>query len=266
MNTVPRKPLCNPLLLVLFVFAIGADSQLAAQRREPDPHDVAAGSSRYLNICASCHGQDGDQVNGVDLGHDTFRRAKTDQELVDIIRNGVPGTGMPANRMSESAASAIVAYLHAMAKDHSQHSATKGDPGRGADLFLAQKCNGCHRIGTSGGRIGPDLTDIGRYRRTAELERALLDPSAEISPQNRFVTVTTSDGKQIEGRLMNHDTFVVLLMDRDEKLRSFDRTKLTAVTIEDKRSPMPSFRGKLTDREVADLIAYLGEQKGIELK
>ena len=90
------------LLPALFVPVV-----MAQRNRDVDPHDVEAGSTRYTSICASCHGLDGDQVAGVDLAHDRFRRAFTDQGLVDIIRNGIPGTGMPANRMSENAATAI---------------------------------------------------------------------------------------------------------------------------------------------------------------
>jgi mono/diheme cytochrome c family protein len=148
---------------------------LSAQRREPDPHDVQAGSTRYNNICASCHGQDGDQVAGVDLGHGVFRRATTDEELVAIIRNGIPGTGMPANRMSESAAGAVVTYLRAMAQDASRNT-SKGDPVRGKEIYARSGCSECHRIGVDGARIGPDLTDIGSLRRSVELERSILDP------------------------------------------------------------------------------------------
>jgi len=254
------------MFLLIVALSIGLSIPLAAQRRDPDPHDVEAGSIRYLNICASCHGQDGDQVNGVDLGHGTFRRATTDQELIDIIRNGIPGTGMPANRMSESVAGAVVSYLHAMAADNTRNTAAKGDPEHGKALFETNGCNGCHRIGQTGSRVGPDLTDIGRYRRSVELERAILDPAAEIEPQNRFVRIVTSDGSSVSGRLLNQDTFTILLMDASETLRSFDRTQLKKVIIENASSSMPSFRGRLAEQEVLDLIAYLAQQKGSPLR
>jgi len=239
---------------------------LSAQRRDPDPHDVEAGSVRYLSICASCHGQDGDQVSGVDLAHGTFRRATTDQGLIDIIRNGIPGTGMPANKMSESAAGAVVSYLHAMAADNTRNTSSKGDPVHGKALFEMRGCDGCHRIGQKGSRVGPDLTEIGKYRRSVELEREILNPGAQIAPQNRFVKVVTLDGSTVTGRLLNQDTFTVLLMDPTETLRSFDRVDLRQVTIEDTSSSMPSFRGKLNEQELADLVAYLNQQKGIALK
>ena len=36
-----------------------------------------------------------------------------------------------------------------------------------------------------GSRVGPDLTDVGRFRRRIELERALVDPGADVRPENR---------------------------------------------------------------------------------
>ena len=40
-----------------------------------------------------------------------------------------------------------------------------------------------------GSRVGPDLSRIGRVRRAGELERSLLEPEAEVQPENRFYKV-----------------------------------------------------------------------------
>jgi len=237
-----------------------------AQHHQPDPHDPEVGRARYMSICASCHGQEGDQVTGVDLGHGRFRRANSDDELVGIIRNGIPGTGMPANRMSEETAGAVVTYLRAMAADNERNTVVGGDAARGKMLYEGKgRCASCHSIHGTGSRLGPDLTEIGRLRRSAELARSIVDPDAEITPPNRFVRLVTHDGVAVTGRLLNHDAFSVLLIDSSEQLRSFDRTTLRDFTIEDKHSPMPSYRGTLTDQEIADIVTFLAKQKGIEL-
>lgn len=250
------------LRLTIFVLLLGSLHPISAQRRDPDPHNVEAGGSLFNSICASCHGGEGDQIPNVDLGHGHFRRATTDQELIDIIRNGIPGTAMPANRMSEASAGAVSSYLHQMAADNAANTVGKGDAEHGAVLFQNLGCAGCHRIGQVGSRLGPDLTNIGNLRRSALLERKLLDPASEILPQNRFVTIVTGDGRTVTGRLMNQDTFAVLLMDQTETLRSFDRTKLKQVTIEDKTTTMPSYRGKLSEQDMSDLVTYLKQQTG----
>src|SRR5689334_6183019 len=70
---------------------------LAAQHNTAQ--DIEDGSKAFRNTCANCHGPDGNEIAGIDLGRNIFRRAKTDQDLVQIIRAGVPGTAMPASDM-----------------------------------------------------------------------------------------------------------------------------------------------------------------------
>ena len=53
----------------------------------------------------------------------------------------------------------------------------------------------------------------------------------------------------------------VQLIDSKEQLRSMQRTDLKEFTFIDK-SPMPSFRGKLSPLEITDLVSYLVSLQG----
>jgi putative heme-binding domain-containing protein len=144
-----------------------------------------------------------------------------------------------------------------------QSASAPGDPARGKTIFEGKgKCLDCHRIKGKGSRVGPDLTEIGSVRRLAELERSILEPDAEILPQNRFVRVVTQDNVTIAGRLLNQDTFTVQLMDSQERLRSFEKSNLKEYVFLDK-SAMPSYQGKLNPQELADLVSYLVSLKGM---
>ena len=110
-------------------------------------------------------------------------------------------------------------------------------------------------------RIGPDLSDIGRLRRAVELESSIVDPNAEIFYTNRSYRVMAKDGTTATGRLLNVDTFTIQLLDTKEQLRSFDKAGLRDYGFVDS-SPMPSYRGKLTDQEIADAVSYLVSLKG----
>lgn len=226
------------------------------------PADVEDGGRLFRGNCVGCHGADGDLVPGIDLGHGKFRRASTDEDLVNIIRTGIPGTPMPPGNYTEFQASTIVAYLRSMANT-GRGSGIAGDPERGKALFAGKGgCASCHRVGTTGSRVGPDLTDIGELRKPASLETSILDPNAEILDQNRFYRVVTKDGATVEGRLLNRDTFSVQLLDSKEQIRTFQISGLREHGFIEK-SPMPSYKGKLTPQEVADVVAYLGTLKGI---
>src|SRR6185312_6443076 len=85
-------------ILALSLATLAATTSFAAQHSTAQ--DIEDGGRVFRNTCANCHGPDGDQVSGIDLGRNIFRRAKTDDDLVQIIRTGVPGTGMPASDMS----------------------------------------------------------------------------------------------------------------------------------------------------------------------
>jgi len=229
------------------------------------PADVEDGGRLFRGNCVGCHGADGDLVPGIDLGHGKFKRATTDDDLVKIIRSGIAGTPMPPGNYTDFQASTIVAYLHSLAAT-GRGSGIAGDAERGKMLFDGKgNCASCHRVGTTGSRVGPDLTDIGTLRKPGALERSLVDPDAEVLAQNRYYRVVTKDGATVTGRLLNRDTFSVQMLDTKEQIRSFDIANLREHGFVAK-SPMPSYKDKLTPNEIADLVSYLGTLKGIDSK
>jgi putative heme-binding domain-containing protein len=138
-----------------------------------------------------------------------------------------------------------------------------GDEASGEAIVAGSgKCLTCHRIRTTGSRLGPDLTDIGANRTPEQLQTSLTDPNAEILPENRTYRIVTRDGTTIAGRLMNHDTFLVLMRDAKDQLRTFQKSELREHGFI-AASPMPSFQTTLSPQQLADIIAYLGTLKGV---
>ena len=80
-------------------------------------------------------------------------------------------------------------------------------------------------------------------------------------PINRPVRVVTKDGTVINGRRLNEDTYSVQLIDDRERLHSLVKADLREFTIST-TSPMPSYKDKLSDEEIADVLAYLLSLKG----
>jgi cytochrome c oxidase cbb3-type subunit III len=246
-------------LLAIALALTGTGAAVVAQHNTAQ--DIDDGGRVYRNTCANCHGPDGNEVAGIDLGRSVFKRAKTDQDLVQIIRSGVPGTGMPASDMPVAQAEQIVAYLRSVAA--SKRSATaSGDVDRGNGLFHGKgACATCHRVDGVGARLGPDLSEIGRLRRAIELETSLVDPGKEILYTNRMYKVVTKDGVTVTGHLLNLDSFTVQMLDTKEQLRSFEKANLRDYGIVDV-SPMPSYKEKLNAQELADVVSYLVSLKG----
>lgn len=131
-----------------------------------------------------------------------------------------------------------------------------GDAANGKAIFEGKgQCTNCHRIRGNGSRFGPDLSEIGG-RRPDQLQTSILDPDAEILPANRIYRVVEKNGSATTGRLLNLDTFTVQMIDQKERLLSFEKANLREYGFVEK-SPMPSYKEKLTDQEVADLVNYL---------
>ena len=220
------------------------------------------GASIYTAECVECHGNSGDLVPGVDLARGRFSRPLTDNELAAIIMNGIPDTPMGPAALDEEEIEELVAFLRDNARPRDEPQ-LEGDAMRGQALFEGKgECLDCHRIDGRGSRVGPDLSRIGRQRRAGDLLTSLLDPKAEVQASNRFYRVVTSTGEEVTGRLLNHDTFTVQLLDLDERLRSFRKADLREQGFAD--TPMPSYRDELSEQELADLVSYLASRRKSE--
>lgn len=225
------------------------------------PADIENGGLLYQANCTACHGPDGDGVPSINLGSGKFRRGTTDDEIVKIILGGIPGTAMPPSSFSEGQAGTIVAYLRSLSETPTT-GLIPGNAARGQALFTGKgQCQNCHSVAGIGSRTGPSLSEIGASRRAIELQRAIVEPSADIRLDHRPVRVTMRDGSTVTGRLLNQDTFTIQLLDASSRLRLLDKSTVREVTIP-KESPMPSYRGKLDAQEVADLVAYLRTLRG----
>jgi putative heme-binding domain-containing protein len=196
----------------------------------------------------------------VNLKSGQFRRVSTDSDLNRLIQTGIPGTAMPPGRFNTAELAALVAYVRSMRNFDMQPA--RGDASRGQEIFEEKGgCIRCHRVTGKGSRIGPDLSDIGAIRAPEALLRSLRDPTASMIPINRFVRAVTRDGRVINGRRLNEDTYTVQLIDTDERLLSLVKADLREFTVI-KTSPMPSYKDKLSTSEVDDVIAYLRTLKG----
>jgi cytochrome c oxidase cbb3-type subunit 3 len=260
--TSSTVPVCRVLLPLLILTGSLLSAQGQAQHAgEYSPADIQHGSTVYASQCTNCHGPNGDQVSGVDLRSGRFRNTASDEDLRRIVTNGIPGTSMPGRRLDPPDMVGLIAYLRNM-RDFKSASVALGDSVRGQALFEGKgKCTTCHRVNGKGSHAAPDLSDIGSSRSAAVLQQSLTDPTSAMLPINRPVRLVTKDGKTINGRRLNEDTFTIQLLDNHERLMSVTKTNLREYTILDKSS-MPSYKDTLAAQEMSDLVAYLVSLKG----
>ena len=133
-----------------------------------------------------------------------------------------------------------------------------GDAGRGRALFTKASCASCH----SGAQaLGPDLRGVGGRFSRADLFTAIIQPSKDVAPRYRTTQIVTGDGKVYQGIIVYEAVDSVILQTGPATTlrlanKQIAERRLTATSL------MPAgLIDKLTDREIADLYAYLKELK-----
>ena len=220
------------------------------------PDDVAAGGRVFRSHCAVCHGPDGRGGRGSNLTRGEFRHATNDEELYEVIAEGIPGTEMASTFFHGKQLWQVVAYVRSLGQ-RASGPPPRGNAVNGKQLFLGKGgCQSCHMIGGEGGRLGPDLSLVGETRSIEHLRTSILKPSQDVTPDDRSIRAVTRDGTTITGRRLNEGTYSVQLIDSRENMVSLLKEELTKyeVILE---STMPSYEGKFTPAELDDLIAYL---------
>jgi cytochrome c oxidase cbb3-type subunit 3 len=248
-------------LILAGILVLSAPGALSAQPTYAAA-DIQYGAKLFGEQCTNCHGGNGDAVTGVDLRTNRFKTVVTDNDLRNVITNGVPRTGMPPFKFPQPELTAIVAYIRNM-RTFDAKDVMIGDAERGRAVFEGKgECSRCHRVNGKGPRVAPDLSDIGVLRTPDAIRRAIVQPEDEIRYGNRSIRAVTSDGQVITGRRLNEDTYTVQVIDEKERLVSLVKADLREYGLV-RRTAMPSYRDKLASGELADVLAYLLTLKGL---
>ncbi len=134
------------------------------------------------------------------------------------------------------------------------------DFAQGRNLFGEAKCFVCHRFANEGGGTGPDLTQvIGRFG-PRDLLESIIEPSKVVSDQYAAIIVSTTDGRQIIGRVVNlagDNMMINTDMLDPNKLIGVNRNLVESIE-HSKISMMPEgLIDTFTRDEILDLVAYL---------
>ncbi len=131
---------------------------------------------------------------------------------------------------------------------------------RGERLYAGALCGACHRLGATGGGIGPDLTTVGTRFGRGEILEAIDSPSDAVSDQYAAELLELQDGTIITGRVVGEEDGVISL-----NQNPYDPGQVVTVqeseVVRRELSPvsiMPSrLLNRLNGEEVLDLLAFL---------
>jgi putative heme-binding domain-containing protein len=137
-----------------------------------------------------------------------------------------------------------------------QIAALTGNAAAGLSVFKAN-CATCHKHGTLGAEIGPELTKIHeKFDRNGLLD-AIINPSAGLAFGYEPWLITTKNGQTFYGFLVSDGAQAIVMKDA-----AGQKHTIPATTIASRRQyttslmPDPVAMG-ITEQQLADLTAYL---------
>ncbi len=231
----------------------------AHQAAEVHPATLAdAGNELFQQHCSFCHGRDAaGGESGPDLTRSRLVRTDIDgNKIYAIVRNGVPGTKMPAFVFSDHELTSLAAFIHEAAAK----AASAPGGRRGVDVADLQTGNaeagkryfdgpgGCAKCHSATG----DLAGIASRLEGLQLEEQMLYPR---NAKSR-VTVTLPSGQQVSGTLAYQDEFTIGLRDSSGSYRSWPTAKVKFAVDSPVDAHVEQF-SKYTDADIHNLMAYI---------
>ncbi len=118
----------------------------------------------------------------------------------------------------------------------------------------AAQCIRCHKVGSSGGVLGPDLSKVAFRLPPEKLLESLVDPQAQLAEGFGLLVATLKDGSTVTGSITKATAETYSLQSPDGKQSTLERSLIASQIL---TSPMPPAGTILSKREIRDLIAFL---------
>ncbi|MCA9063129.1 MAG: c-type cytochrome [Planctomycetaceae bacterium] len=130
----------------------------------------------------------------------------------------------------------------------------------GEQLFAIGGCNKCHRMGTDGATIGPDLSKVHERFKGRKLLQQIVEPSSEINKQYQTWVALLHDGTVVTGLMVDQNEQQIVLL--PNPLKPDEKVTLGRNQIEEldaaTQSTMPNgLLMTFTQQEILDLLKYI---------
>jgi putative heme-binding domain-containing protein len=131
----------------------------------------------------------------------------------------------------------------------------KGDATKGMNHYIS-RCMACHRAGTMGLQVGPDLITVKTKGREALLE-AILMPHKEVASQFIAYTVNTKDGQTLSGIITNDtaSSMTIKMMGGLEK--TLQRSEIKGSSSSGQSLMPEGLETGMTVEDMADLLSFI---------
>jgi putative heme-binding domain-containing protein len=132
----------------------------------------------------------------------------------------------------------------------------KGDAVAGR-LVFTQRCASCHKAGTEGNTVGPELTTIGKkFDRTALVD-AVINPDAAIVFGYEPWLINKKDGESVYGFLISENKNNIVLKDIAGQKHVIPITQVSVKQKQDKSLMPDPLANGLSEADLANVVEFL---------
>jgi len=135
----------------------------------------------------------------------------------------------------------------------------QGRASEGRKVFEEGKgaCTTCHRIGSVGNLVGPNLSTIGRIRTARDILESILFPNATIARDYEAQAIELADGESLVAVIRRSLPEALVVADASGQERTLPRARVVSIqTLPTSLMPLGLDRA-VTEAELLDLVAYL---------
>jgi putative heme-binding domain-containing protein len=133
------------------------------------------------------------------------------------------------------------------------------DPERGAKVF-EKSCSPCHRLGSAGTKLGPELSGVG-LRGLDRLLEDVLDPNRNVDQAFRATVLVLKNGLVITGLLQSDDGEALGISNAEGKVLTIPKGEVRSREVSN-LSPMPgNLAEAIPEEELHHLLAFLLAQR-----
>jgi putative membrane-bound dehydrogenase-like protein len=159
------------------------------------------------------------------------------------------------NRAIKLLAAAVPEDRKKVLATYQQALSLKTDPKQGL-LVFQKNCTACHRIGTLGVNVAPDLADS-RSKTPSYLLTSILDPNRAVDNNYFSYTVVTTQGKVITGIISAETATSVTLRQQENKTVTILREDIDEIRSNGVSLMPVGLEKNVTVQQMADLISYI---------
>ena len=140
-----------------------------------------------------------------------------------------------------------------------QRAKTEGNATEGRRIYEQSSCLACHAVGGSGGKIGPDLSALGRGLPIDMIVTEVVWPALNVKEGYEAATVTMKDGTVVTGFKQTETADIIAIRDMTSgEMKTIKRTE--AAQIQTGGTVMADgLTATMSEQQLAHLIRYLSE-------